>query len=162
VDGGPVHCRVLKGNAFHFRRWIKSIFVVNLPTCFLVIPRVFPNEQADIPTKMDKQRAIGVYTKELPSRANSTISDPFKDPTATSPWSPTPQPLTESKLSRWLNLVYDLGLCIAPLLLILKVGLVFKAYHTDKGSSGSVTAPPSNITVGLVQFNSYVIVRALR
>jgi hypothetical protein len=105
---------------------------------------------------MDKHKTIGVYTMELPSRATSTVSNPFEEPTGTSPWPPKPQLLGESTLSRWLNLIYDLGLCIAPLLLILKVGLVFKAYSTDKESIGSVISPPSKYTVGLVQFNSYV------
>jgi hypothetical protein len=73
---------------------------------------------------------------------------------------PKPQPLAKSRLSEWVNNIYDAALCTAPLLLIMKVGLVFYAHHLDKFKSGiakgAIQDAPSSYTTYLIRFNAQV------
>jgi hypothetical protein len=66
----------------------------------------------------------------------------------------------KSKLSEFVNTAYDVALCTAPILLIMKVGLVFYAHHLDKYATGAsanaISDAPSSYTTYLMRFNSQV------
>jgi hypothetical protein len=112
---------------------------------------------------MGNAKDIRFHVTELSSQI-SLGSKPIeisRNEPSQAPWPSHPQPLKETKLSKWVNIVYDVTLCAAPLLLLTKVGLVIRAAHIEKlhqlsGSVATVANPPSKLTTGLIDFNSQV------
>jgi hypothetical protein len=92
-----------------------------------------------------------VYTHQLPSQ--STIGHNTRSANL---WPSHPQTLKESALSKWINIMFDIALCIAPLILIAKIGLVIWAGKQDKDKIPAVWARPSEVTMRLTQFNDQV------
>jgi hypothetical protein len=69
---------------------------------------------------------------------------------------PRPAPVKSSSVSDWIDRVYDAALCLAPICLIVKTGLVIRAHHVDKYSGTGVMNPASPLTENLVYFNGQV------
>jgi hypothetical protein len=112
---------------------------------------------------MENEKDINISVKEVnysmkfnPKRVETSQGGP-----SSAPWSSQPKQLKETKLTKWVNIVYDVGMCVAPLVLSAKVGLVFIANNmengnTARGAAASVANPPSKLTTHLVDFNSQV------
>jgi hypothetical protein len=112
---------------------------------------------------MENEKGINIDVTELTS-PSSLDSKPVKashEESLKAPWPSQPQPLKEARLSKRVNNIYDVVLCVAPLILLTKVGLVFAAAHIEKrnqlkGSVASVANPASKLTTYLIDFNSQV------
>jgi hypothetical protein len=116
---------------------------------------------------MGHEKEVGIHVREFTSQTSVNTTKHLKsshggeDPPR-APWPSQPVPLKETTLSKWVNIVYDVALCGAPLLLLTKVGLVLKSAHDEKilhsnfGSVNTVANPSSRLTRGLIDFNSQV------
>jgi hypothetical protein len=113
---------------------------------------------------MGEEKEVGVRVQELSSQVSEqpTSLKSSSDESPHTPWPSQPQPLKETKLAQWINIIYDVGLCAAPLVLLTKVTLVFLAARDERhridlgGSVNTVANPPSNLTKTLIEFNSQV------
>lgn len=73
-----------------------------------------------------------------------------------SKWPSAPKPL---KKSRWIRIAYtlwDIAMCLVPLLLLMKAGLIVVAYRIDHYKNGLVENPPSSLTQYSIWFNTQV------
>lgn len=115
---------------------------------------------------MAREKEPTIEAREIPSSSSSSrwpLNDDVeaggKQESLPLPqWPTEPQPLEQSKLSYWVGIVMDVGLMIAPLLLIMKTALVIYAYRLDFGKSGlpGGGTAVSNLTLKLIEFNSQV------
>jgi hypothetical protein len=139
------------------RRWFLVSFSllcffhsVSWPRTFSEPPRTFA---------MAKEN-VQVYTRDYSSQVslNRPMTDPSSNVPAVHPgvWSSEPVPLKSSPLSRWIDRIYDTVLCIAPIGLAIKVGLVIRAHHVDKYAGTGVMNPASDLTNNLINFNDQV------
>jgi hypothetical protein len=91
------------------------------------------------------------------SRANS--NGPAVSPGS---WPSEPVPLNRDTLSTCFNVIYDGILIVAPILLILKVALVFRAFQQEKsklsfvGGAPGITNPTGPLTEKLMNLNDQV------
>jgi hypothetical protein len=105
---------------------------------------------------------VSIYNKEFSSQTSLTspTSASFRaslhsphgragsNEPAVSPgeWPSHPMRLQSTGLSKWFDRLYDGFLCLAPVLLMVKAGLVVRAYHVDKYSG------TGNNIIGILQF----------
>jgi hypothetical protein len=88
--------------------------------------------------KMDDMKEPRVYIHQLPSQSSFGTTKPLQSSQNISHpdlWPSQPQVLKETKLAKWLNILYDAALCIAPVLLMMKIGLVIYQYKVDNSGT---------------------------
>lgn len=114
---------------------------------------------------MAQEKEPTIEAREVPSSSSSSrwpLNDDVEaggkqQPPPLPQWPTEPQPLEQSKLSYWVGIILDVALIIAPLLLIMKTGLVIYAYSLDIGKSGLPGGQPiTELTLKLTEFNSQV------
>jgi hypothetical protein len=110
-----------------------------------------------------RKEANNVYVTELSSQTNSITdakdaksNSPRDEEAFPAPWPTQPRVLGESNLSRKLNLVFDVALMVAPILLILKIALVILVSRSDQYASNTLANPPTPETRYLIRFNAQV------
>ena len=109
---------------------------------------------------MEKNQSIHIIQEVEPPCLSPSSSD--SDEYAKVPrqslqkWPSTPQRLHRSLLSRIINILLDVTMCLAPLILLMKCGLVVLASRLDKWHTGQIADPPSNLTLNLIGFNTQV------
>jgi hypothetical protein len=163
------------GRAAHLPRDISITSHINTPLCHsfvegyllcvILLLKAFSYIFKSHNASMGDGKEVGIHVTEYTSQ---TLLHPIpsvrsgrEDPPP-APWPSLPVPLKETKLSKWVNIIYDVTLCGAPLLLLTKVGLVFQAAHMEKeihnewGAVNNVAIPPVKLTSGLINFNSQV------
>jgi hypothetical protein len=97
---------------------------------------------------------VTISTREF---APSTVGDNNGTPAEFSgKLPPRAVPVESGPVTKWINRIYDAALCLAPICLILKTGLVIRAHHVDKYSGTGVMNPASSLTENLVYFNGQV------
>jgi hypothetical protein len=103
---------------------------------------------------MDEKKNPRVYLQELPSQTSFATSRPIisRHESSAPPdlWSSEPQILKDTKLSKWINYAYDTALCIAPILLMVKIGLTILA------STPELRSVDRGLTRFLTNFNDQV------
>ena len=71
-------------------------------------------------------------------------------------WPTEPRPLKTSILSKTVYTFLDIFMCLAPVILLIKAGLVVIAARKDAGHTGTIEDPPSALTLNLIRFNTQV------
>jgi hypothetical protein len=71
-------------------------------------------------------------------------------------WPTEPQPLKKSIFSKTAYTFLDILMCLAPVILLIKAGIVVLAARLDSGHRGTVEDPPSALTLNLIRFNTQV------
>ena len=71
-------------------------------------------------------------------------------------WPTEPRPLKTSIWSKTVYTFLDLLMCLAPIVLLIKAGLVVWASRRDTGRTGKLEDPPSALTLNLIRFNTQV------
>jgi hypothetical protein len=101
---------------------------------------------------MDDKKEPRIYVHDLPSQSSFGTSRPIysRHESSAPPdlWPSQPQVLKDTKLSKWVNYTYDAALCIAPILLMAKIGLVIWASMPE--NDGNI------LTTYLTEFNNQV------
>jgi hypothetical protein len=114
---------------------------------------------------MGKETAVSTVVEEVRSSSQCSSREELpkasvgpSNPALVAEWPSAPQPLQPSKLSRVLNTTFDVVIALAPLLLLVKAGLVVEANKIDGAGAktGSISDPPSSMTVYLLSLNGQV------
>jgi hypothetical protein len=103
---------------------------------------------------MDLEKSAGATAIEVPSPP--TDEGKVGPEPGLPEWPSEPQPLKHSKISQVLSTAFDVALCFAPLLLLVKAGLCLLASQLDSSKTGEIADPPSNLTLYLLRFNDQV------
>jgi len=115
---------------------------------------------------------VNVHTVELSSQTSlappksiysghttsSSTLWPLNAESLPTPWPTQPQDLKETGFSYWANVLYDVAICLAPLLMLVKIGLVIWSYnyHNDPFPPDKVSDPSTQPTGIWVRFNHQV------
>lgn len=90
---------------------------------------------------MDEKKVSQIHVQELrvPSQSSLSTQRPIVGRHESSApqdlWPAQPQILKETKLSKWINYAYDTALCIAPVILMVKIVLVIWSSLPENSNS---------------------------
>lgn len=109
---------------------------------------------------IEKQANVSTAEVNLHGSFDRIVTDRANENNNTVPtkeWPSEPQPLVKVDPTTFLlNTILDGFLFEAPILLIIKAGMVIHAAKHDAGKSGLASDPVSSWTTNLIQFNTQV------
>lgn len=102
------------------------------------------------------EKTVGVTTT-VGHSTNSSDVDSLRSPLSRPPlWPEEPGPLTKPKAALWTDILYDVGLVLVPIALIVKIILCIVAQHIDRNAVGSEIDLVSSLTLNLLKVNAQV------
>ncbi|OQV01015.1 hypothetical protein CLAIMM_06434 isoform 2 [Cladophialophora immunda] len=93
-----------------------------------------------------------VQMKEL-NNSNASLPNSRQSPSIPTAWPSDPKPLANNLFNEILLDLYDVGLCLIPIALMVKIGLCLLAERWDSPNSGYFIDEASMLTTYLIRFN---------
>jgi hypothetical protein len=97
---------------------------------------------------------VDVYDPQ--AKSSPTFGSPDARQPSIAKWPTEPKPLKRGVLSETIYTFLDILMCLAPVALLIKAGLVVLASRRDMYVTGSLDSPPSALTLNLIRFNTQV------
>ncbi|KIY03227.1 uncharacterized protein Z520_01694 [Fonsecaea multimorphosa CBS 102226] len=87
------------------------------------------------------------------NQSNASLPNSRQDPWIPTAWPSDPKPLANDRINEILLDLYDVGLCLIPIALMVKIGLCLKAESMDDEDEGYFIDEVGPLTTYLIRFN---------